>query len=147
MTEAEVGTAVPIAPGDYTGGYEHTTSRPTSEGGFAIYIDYCTQADGTVSAPHPQTGRRSAEGGWRGQDGWSSFFSERTVESSSGATIRDYSRSWASYIWTPGPTWASIIGIALSHSRRSFGRGRCGYDRCPSSRHAEPDSVLSRAVF
>src|SRR5262245_52290558 len=56
MTEAEVGVAVPIAPGDYTGGYEHTTSRPTCEGGLPLYLDYCTRADGTVSAPHPLTG-------------------------------------------------------------------------------------------
>ena len=49
MTEAEVGAAVPIPPGDYTGGDVHTTSRPTCEGGLPIYIDYCTRADGTLA--------------------------------------------------------------------------------------------------
>ena len=69
MTEAEVAAAVPIPPGDYTGGYMHTTSRPTCEGGLPIYIDYCTRADGTVSAPHPLTGRPIRGKWWRGKDG------------------------------------------------------------------------------
>ena len=39
MTEAEVGTAVPIPPGDHTGGYVHNTFRPTSDGGLPIFVE------------------------------------------------------------------------------------------------------------
>ena len=69
MTEAEVGTAVPIPPGDHTGGYVHTTSQPTSEGGLPPFVDYHLRADGTVSAPHPVTGRPLRGTWWRGEDG------------------------------------------------------------------------------
>jgi len=97
MTEAEVGTAVPIAPGDYTGGYVHTTSRPTSEGGLPIYIDYCTRADGTVSAPHPLTGRPIRGTWWRGKDGLLIVFFGDDDRVTERRYYPGYSRSWARY--------------------------------------------------
>ena len=99
MTEAEVGTAVPIAPGDYTGGYVHTTSRPTSEGGLPIYIDYCTRADGTVSAPHPVTGRPIRGKWWRGKGGQVIVFfgdDRRVIDR---RFYPGYPRSWVGYHW------------------------------------------------
>ena len=99
MTEAEVGAAVPIPPGDHTGGYAHSTSRPTCEGGLPIYVDYHTRADGTVAAPHPVTGRPLRGKWWRGQDGLVLVFfgeDQRVIE-------RRYypgsSHSWAGYHW------------------------------------------------
>lgn len=99
MTEAEVGSAVPLPPGDYTGAYAHSTSRPTCEGGLPVYLDYCTRADGTVSAPHPVTGRPIRGRWWRGDDGLVIVFfgdDQRVIE-------RRYypgrSRSWAGHQW------------------------------------------------
>jgi hypothetical protein len=69
MTEAEVDAAVPIPPGDYTGAYAYVTSPPTCEGGLPIYIDYHPRADGTMSAPHPLTGRPLRGKWWRGKSG------------------------------------------------------------------------------
>src|SRR5262249_30451251 len=69
ITEAEVDAAVPIPPGDYTRAYAYVTSRPTCQGELPIYLDYCTHADGTVSAPHPLTGRPIRGKWWRGKDG------------------------------------------------------------------------------
>ena len=99
MTEAEVDAAVAIPPGDHTGAYAYVTSRPTCEGGLPIYIDYCTHADGTVSAPHPLTGRPLRGKWWRGTEGQVLIFfgdDQRVIE-------RRYypgsPRSWVGYHW------------------------------------------------
>jgi hypothetical protein len=99
MTEADVGTAVPIPPGDYTGGYAHTTARPTCEGGLPTFVDYHPWPGGTVTAPHPLTGRPLRGQWWRGEDGLVVvYFGDdgRVIE-------RRYypgsSRSWAGYQW------------------------------------------------
>jgi hypothetical protein len=97
MTEAEVGTAVPIAPGDYTGGYVHTTSAPTSEGELPIYIDYSTRADGMVSAPHPLTSRPIRGKWWRGKDGLVIVFFGDDQRVTERRYYPGYSRSWARY--------------------------------------------------
>jgi len=99
MTEAEVAAAVPILPGDYTGGYVHTTSRPTCQGGLPIYIDYCTRADGTVSAPHPLTGRPIRGKWWRGKDGLVIVFFADDHRVTERRYYPGYSRSWAGYHW------------------------------------------------
>jgi hypothetical protein len=97
MTEAEVGTAVPLPPGDYTGCDVHETSAPTCEGGLPIFIDYHPRPDGTVSAPHPVSGRPLRGTYWRGRDGLVVvyFGDDRRV------TERRYypgsSRSWVRY--------------------------------------------------
>jgi hypothetical protein len=99
MSEAEVDAAVPIHPGDHTGAYAYVTSRPTCQGELPIYIDYCTHADGTVSAPHPLTGRPIRGKWWRGEDGQVLIFfgdDQRVIER------RFYPgspRSWFGYHW------------------------------------------------
>jgi hypothetical protein len=99
MTEAEVDAAVPIPPGDHTGAYAYVTSRPTCEGGLPLYIDYHPRADGTVSAPHPLTGRPLRGKWWRGKDGLVLVFfgDDRRV------TERRYypgrPLSWTAYHW------------------------------------------------
>jgi hypothetical protein len=95
MTEAEVGAAVPLPPGDYTGGYVHTTSQPICEGGLPIYIDYHTRADGTVSAPHPLTGRPIRGKWWRGRDGLVIVFFGDDHRVSERRYYPGKSRSWA----------------------------------------------------
>jgi hypothetical protein len=69
MTEAEVDAAVPIPAGDHAPAYAHETSPPTCQGELPIFIDYCLHADGTVSAPHPLTGRPIRGKFWRGEGG------------------------------------------------------------------------------
>jgi|ERR1043166_7154491 hypothetical protein len=99
MTEAEVGAAVSLPPGDHTNGHEHTTSAPICEGGLPLYIDYHPWPDGTVTAPHPVTGRPLRGKWWRGEDGLVIVFfgdDQRVIE-------RRYypgsSRSWVWYHW------------------------------------------------
>ena len=99
MTEAEVGAAVPIPPGDYTGGYVHTTSRPTSEGGLPLFVDYHLRADGTMSAPHPVTGRPLRGAWWRGEDGLVIVFFGDDHRVAERRYYPGSSRSWAGYHW------------------------------------------------
>ena len=99
MTEAEVNAAVPIPPGDHTGAYAYVTSPPTCEGGLPIYIDYHPHADGTVSAPHPVTGRPLRGKWWRGQDGQVLIFfgdDQRVIER---RYYPGYPSSWVGYHW------------------------------------------------
>ena len=99
MTEAEVDAAVSIPPGDYTRAYAYVTSRPTCEGELPIYIDYCTRADGTVSAPHPVTGRPIRGKWWRGKDRLVLLFfgdDQRFIER---RYYPGYPRSWVGYHW------------------------------------------------
>jgi hypothetical protein len=99
MTEAEVDAAVPIPPGDHTGAYAYVTSQPTCEGGLPIYIDYWPHADGTVSAPHPLTGRPIRGKWWRGEDGQVLIFfgdDQRVIER---RYYPGYPRSWVGYHW------------------------------------------------
>src|SRR5262245_4814248 len=99
MTEAEVGATVPIPPGDYTGAYVHVTSRPTCEGELPIYVDYCTRADGTVSAPHPVTGRQIRGKWWREKGGQVIVFfgdDQRVIDR---RFYPGYPRSWVGYHW------------------------------------------------
>jgi hypothetical protein len=99
MTEAEVDAAVPIPPGDHTGAYAYVTSRPTCQGELPIYIDYCTYADGTVSAPHPVTGRPIRGKWWRGEEGQVLIFfgdDQRVIER---RYYPGYPRSWVAYQW------------------------------------------------
>jgi len=99
MTEREVDAALPVAPGDYTGGYVHATSQPTCEGELPIYIDYCTRANGTLSAPDPLTGRPIRGRWWRGHDGLVLVFfgdDQRVIER---RYYPGYSRSWVEYQW------------------------------------------------
>jgi hypothetical protein len=98
MTEAEVGTAVPIPPGDHTGGYVHNTFRPTSDGGLPIFVDYHTQTDGSTSATHPLTGRPMRGLWWRGEDGLLIVFfgdGHRVIDR---RYYPGYSRSWLRYL-------------------------------------------------
>jgi hypothetical protein len=99
MTEAEVGAAVPIPPGDYTGGYVHTTSRPTCEGGSPIFVDYHLRADGTASALHPLTGRPIRGTWWRGKDGLVIVIFGDDHRVTERRYYPGYSRSWAGYHW------------------------------------------------
>ncbi len=99
MTEAEVDAAVPIPPGDYTGAYAYVTSRPTCEGELPIYIDYCTRANGTVSAPHPLTGRPICGKWWRGKDGLVIVFFGDDHRVTERRYYPGYPRSWVGYHW------------------------------------------------
>ena len=99
MTEAEVDATVPIPPGDHTRAYAYVTSRPTCQGELPIYLDYCTHADGTVSAPHPLTGRPIRGKWWRGKDGQVLIFfgdDQRVIER---RYYPGYPRSWVGYHW------------------------------------------------
>jgi hypothetical protein len=99
MTEAEVEAAVPIPPGDYTRAYVYTTSPPICQGELPIYIDYCTHANGTVSAPHPLTGRPLRGKWWRGKDGQVLIFfgdDRRVIER---RYYPGYPSSWVGYHW------------------------------------------------
>jgi hypothetical protein len=99
MTEAEVDAAVSIPPGDHTGAYAYVTSPPTCQGELPIYIDYCPHADGTVSAPHPVTGRLIRGKWWRGKDGQVIIFfgdDQRVIER---RYYPGYPRSWVGYHW------------------------------------------------
>jgi len=99
MTEAEVDATVPIPPGDHTGAYAFVTSRPTCQGELPIYIDYCTRADGTVSAPHPVTGRPIRGKWWREKGGQVIVFfgdDQRVIDR---RFYPGYPRSWVGYHW------------------------------------------------
>jgi hypothetical protein len=69
MTDREVAAVVQCPPGDYSHAYSYATTRPVCEGGLPIYIDYRNQADGSVSAIHPTTGRPLRGKWWRGKEG------------------------------------------------------------------------------
>ena len=97
MTEAEVGAAVPLRPGDHTGGHVHTTARPTSEGGLPPFVDYRLRADGTVSAPHPVTGRPLRGQRWSGADGLVIVFYGDDHRVADRRYYPGYSRSWAGF--------------------------------------------------
>ena len=97
MSEAEVDATCPIPPGDHTRAYAYVTSRPTCQGELPIYIDYYTHADGTVSAPHPLTGRPICGKWWRGEDGQVLIFfgdDQRVIER---RYYPGYPRSWVGY--------------------------------------------------
>jgi hypothetical protein len=99
MTEAEVDAAVSIPPGDYTAAYVYVTSPPTCQGELPIFIDYCPHADGTVSAPHPVTGRPIRGKWWRGEDGQVLIFfgdDQRVIER---RYYPGYARSWVGHQW------------------------------------------------
>jgi hypothetical protein len=99
MTEAEVDAAVPIPAGDYTRAYVYVTSEPTCEGELPIYIDYCPRADGTVSAPHPLTGRPIRGKWWRGKEGQVLILfgdDQRVVER---RYYPGHALSWVGYQW------------------------------------------------
>ena len=97
MTEAEVDAAVSIPPGDFTGGYMHTTSEPICEGGLPIYIDYHPWPDGTVTAPHPVTGRPIRGKWWRGRDGLVIVFFGDDHRLTERRYYPGNSRSWVGY--------------------------------------------------
>ena len=69
MTEAEVDEAIGIPAGDHTRAHAYQTSKPICDGGLPIFIDYHPNADGRLSAPHPQTGKPLRGKWWRGKDG------------------------------------------------------------------------------
>jgi hypothetical protein len=99
MTEAEVDAAVPVPPGDYTGADVYVTSRPSCDGELPIFVDYFTRADGTVSAPHPVTGRPMRGKWWRGKDGQMIVFfgdDKRVIDR---RYYPGYPRSWIGYHW------------------------------------------------
>src|SRR5262249_19669412 len=99
MTEAEVDAAVPIPPGDYTSASTYVTSKPTCQGELPIYIDYCPRADGTVSAPHPVTGRPLRGKWWRGNEGQVLIFfgdDQRVIER---RYYPGYPLSWVGDYW------------------------------------------------
>jgi hypothetical protein len=99
MTEAEVDAAVPIPPGDHTRAYAYVTDEPTCEGELPIYIDYWPRADGTVSAPHPLTGRPLRGKWWRGKSGQVIVFfgdDQRVMER---RFYPGHPLSWVGYHW------------------------------------------------
>src|SRR5437870_6554875 len=65
MTAEEVDMAIGYAPGDYSGAYAYTTSKPMKEGELPLGTDLCDYAVGCVSAPHPATGRQISGKLWR----------------------------------------------------------------------------------
>jgi hypothetical protein len=70
MTAQEVDTAIGHAPGDYSGAYAYSTTKPLQEGELALLgTDLCDYANGRVSAPHPATGRQISGKLWRGKEG------------------------------------------------------------------------------
>ena len=98
MTEQEVDAATGYAPGDYSGAYAYSTSKPLQEGELHLLgTDQCDFRNGRVSAPHPVTGKQINGKLWRGKEGLLMvFFGEdnRVIER------RFYpgtSRSWLLY--------------------------------------------------
>jgi hypothetical protein len=69
MTEAEVGRAVPIPPGDHTGCNAHSTEKPIYDGELPIFVGDVQWPDGTASATHPLTAQPLRGTWWRGRDG------------------------------------------------------------------------------
>src|SRR5437879_4333583 len=70
MTAQEVDTAIGYAPGDYSGAYAYTTTKPLQEGELPrLGTDMCDYANGRVSAPHPVTGRQISGKLWKGKEG------------------------------------------------------------------------------
>lgn len=70
MTEQEVDAAIGFAPGDYSGAYEYSTTKPLQEGELPLLgTDLCDYANGRVSAPHPATGKQISGKLWRGKEG------------------------------------------------------------------------------
>jgi hypothetical protein len=70
MTAQDVDTAIGYAPGDYSGAYEYTTTKPLQEGELHLLgTDMCDFANGRVWAPHPATGRKINGKLWRGKEG------------------------------------------------------------------------------
>jgi hypothetical protein len=99
MTEAEVDAAVPIPPGDHTRAHCYETSAPTCDGELPMYIDYSLHPDGTVTAPHPLTGRPICGKYWRGDEGQVLiFFGEdgRVIER---RLYPGRPLSWLEYYW------------------------------------------------
>jgi hypothetical protein len=99
MTEAEVDAAVSIPSGDYTGADAYVTCPPTCDGELPIFVDYHLRADGTVSAPHPVTGRPLCGKWWRGNEGLVILFfgdDHRVIER---RFYPGYPRSWLRDQW------------------------------------------------
>jgi hypothetical protein len=98
MTAQEVDTTIGYAPGDYSGAYTYTTSKPMQEGELPLLgTDLCDYANGRVSAPHPVTGRQISGKLWRGKEGLLMvFFGEnnRVIER---RFYPGYGRTWLLY--------------------------------------------------
>jgi hypothetical protein len=70
MTAQEIDAAIGYAPGDYSGAYQYTTTKPMHEGELPLLgTDLCDFANGRVSAPHPATGKQISGKLWRGKEG------------------------------------------------------------------------------
>jgi hypothetical protein len=70
MTAQEVDTAIGFAPGDYSGAYSFTTTKPVQEGELhRLGTDECDFASGRVTIPHPATGKPMRGKLWRGKEG------------------------------------------------------------------------------
>ena len=98
MTEQEVDSAIGYAPGDYSGAYAYTTTKPMQEGELPLLgTDLCDYANGRVSAPHPATGKQIRGKLWRGKEGLLMvFFGEdnRVIER---RFYPGYGRTWLMY--------------------------------------------------
>jgi hypothetical protein len=98
MTAQEIDAAIGCAPGDYSGAYQYTTTKPMQEGELPLLgTDLCDYANGRVSAPHPVTGKQISGKLWRGKEGLLMvFFGEdnRVIER---RFYPGYGRIWLMY--------------------------------------------------
>ncbi|MBM3992709.1 MAG: hypothetical protein FJ303_00905 [Planctomycetes bacterium] len=70
MTAQQVDSVIGYAPGDNSGAYVFTTTKPLREGELPVLgTDQCDYTNGRVSAPHPATGKQTGGKLWRGKEG------------------------------------------------------------------------------